>query len=466
MIERLRDERGIGLPMAMSVLVIVMLAAALTAANSAEFHRTSEKDRSAKRAQGAADAGVQRAMWRMAQTPAPAAGQCVVSTASGDALAAPVGGECVAAAGMSLGNGASTRFVVTPELAAGTACAGETVTVGERCVTTIGLVSGVQRRVQARFTRAAVPNPYTPVGLVGRTSVVFGNSITAYRCAGDPTASVGSNGTVTLGNGIVFDGPCTGSSAWGVTTMSPGGSVSGTATGATYATIPPPGFSIPPIDFGTTATVNNNATIGPGGVSWSGTRQLTVTGNVQLDAGTYNVCNLTIASGGTLTVRNGAVATILLDSPDRTGSGCAAGTGGFHAMNGVDVNWTGNDPTSAQVAARAPQLRLLVHGSTAWETGTRECNGNKAGAVLICNSSRFAGLIYAPSSKVVLSNSVDFVGAIAADRIDAENSVRLRFPPGMETITPSTTPGSARVSRWTECRDDQPVAGDPESGCA
>ena len=35
MIERLRDEQGIGLPLAMSVLVIVMLAAALTAANSA-----------------------------------------------------------------------------------------------------------------------------------------------------------------------------------------------------------------------------------------------------------------------------------------------------------------------------------------------------------------------------------------------------------------------------------------------
>jgi hypothetical protein len=130
------------------------------------------------------------------------------------------------------------------------------------------------------------------------------------------------------------------------------------------------------------------------------------------------------------------------------------------------VNWAGNDPTSAQVAARAPQLRLMVHGSTAWETGNRECNGNKAGAVLICNASRFAGLIYAPNSKVVLSNASQFVGAIAADRLDVENSIRLRFPPGMSEITPSTIPGGSRISRWSECRDDQPVAGDPESGCA
>lgn len=467
MTARLRAEDGIGLPLAITVLALVLMLSALAATASQRLHLTSETDRSSKRALAAADGGVQRATWRLSQTPAPTAAQCVRSGASGETLAAPVSGECPAGVAMSLGNGASTSFVVSPELAAGAACAGEAVLQGERCATAIGIVSGVQRRVQVRVTRGMVPNPYTPTGLVGRTSVVIGNSITGVRCAGDPTASVGSNGTISVGNDIALDtSSCGGNSNFSFTTMSPGGGLSGSTGGVPHTTVPPPGFTLPPIDFGTTPATNDNNLINGGGFAWSGTRELTVTGNLQLEAGTYNLCSLTVNDGANLSVRNGALARILIDSPDRAGSGCAAGTGGVHVKSTIDVNWGGSSMTSAQAAARAPQLHLLVYGSTAWESGNRPCNGNKAGAVLICNAVRFAGLIYAPNSKVVLSNSVDFVGAIAANRIDVENAIRLRFPPGMGAITPSTTPGESRVARWTECRENQPAAADPESGCA
>lgn len=75
-----------------------------------------------------------------------------------------------------------------------------------------------------------------------------------------------------------------------------------------------------------------------------------------------------------------------------------------------------------------------------------------------------AANVYAPNSRVYLGNSMSFVGAISADRVYFNNSVKFRFPPGMDSgLTMSS--GVFRQTDWTEGRVQPPTPADPESGC-
>lgn len=462
---RLRDERGIGMPLTIGVLAIVLSLTAWTVTSSSDLHRTSETSRDTKRALGPADAGIERAVWRLARTPAPAIADCVVSSASGDTVAPKSGGNCPAAVATPMGNSASYSYTVEPEATSATgSCAGAPIAIGDRCVTATGTANGVTRRVQSLLRRQVVATTYDFTGMVGKTWITLGNSVEAFICGGETPGRIGSNGSIQFGNSIKLGESCGGSGAWGVAHPGTPGLVTGSATPNPTNTNPPTTHTMPAVDPGDTAAVNNNGALTGAGWVWDGggsaQRQLRVTQNKVLPAGTYNFCSLTLDNGN-LDVAWGGTATIYIDSPDRAGSGCAAGTGGFWAKNGEDMNWgNGGDVKSAEPATRAPWLRLLVVGSTAWESGTRPCNGNKAGAVLLCNSNKFAGTIYAPASKVVLSNSVEFVGAVAGDKVDLENSVKFRLPNGLGTQTVGQTVGSPSSTRWSECR-----AGDTGSAC-
>jgi Tfp pilus assembly protein PilX len=459
-IARLRQEDGIGLPLMMGVLLLAVILGGWVASASSDSHVSAERDRSAKRAFGAADAGLARAAWRLAQAPSVGADRCLTSaatTASGTAqetIAPVVGGACPAPVAASLGNGASYTFTVTPENTAATTCAGEPSAAGERCVTATGTVAGISRRVQARLVRAGGELTFAHVGLIGRSSVDLGNSVEAFICSGESGGVVGSNGEIGLGNSIKLgDSGCGGGGKWGVQYMSPGGSVDGTAEGdPPITTIPPPGFVLPPIDFSGPAAANDNALLTGPAFQWAPgrVRELTIRSTTELRGGTYYLCSL-ILDGGNFSVRAGEVARIYVDSPDRAGSGCMAQSGGFWAKNGENVNFGSGDVTSAEPAERAPRLQVYVHGSTYWETTTRPCNGNKGGSVLICNSNQVAGTFYVPGGKVVLSNAVEFVGAVAADHLMVENSVKFRLPNGLAPSLLGVTPGDAVVRRWTEC---------------
>jgi hypothetical protein len=457
---RLSQEDGLGLPLMMGVLLLALILGGWVAGASNDSHVSSQRDRSAKRAFGAADAGLARAAWRLAQTPAVAANQCLLSaaaTASGAAqetIAVPGAGACPAPVAATLGNGASYTFTVTPENATATTCAGETSAIGERCVTASGTVGGITRRVQARLVRSSTPLTFTHVGLIGRTGVDLGNSIEAFVCAGETAGTIGSNGTIELGtSNKLSDQGCGGGGSWKLTTMSPGGQVNGTAEGnPPRTTIASPGFVLPPIDFSGPAASNDNGLLTGPAFQWAAgkVRELTIRSNVELRGGTYYLCSL-ILDGGNVTVRSGETVRIYIDSPDRAGSGCMPQSGGFWAKNGENVNFGSGDVKSAGAAQRAPQLQVYVHGSTYWETTTRPCNGNKGGSVLICNSNHVAGTFYVPNGKVVLSNSSEFVGAIAADVLVLENSVKFRLPNGLQPSVLGTTLGDAVMRRWTEC---------------
>jgi hypothetical protein len=473
-IRNIRREEGVGLPITMGVLLIVMMLAAWALSSTQIQSVSSQTDLNGKRAIAAADAGLQAASWRLVRsTPSAITGtQCVRTDVP---AVGPVETDCAAAPDrVSLGNGVEYAFVVTREytttdVANNVHCAGERVVAFDRCATAVGYVNGVaRRRVQTRLA----PTTFRHAGLIADESVSLQNNDQTFVCAGESPGVVGSNDIITLGNNnkLADSGTCGGSGTWSVQTEEPG-KVSGTTVeGVTRVPIPYPGrYDFPPIDFGTTATGNDNATITGAGISWNGgfaRRELWLgAGTVELRAGTYNFCNLIVLQGSVLTVRAGEVAKVYIDSPDRPGSGCALGTGGFYLQSNTATNW-GNpsDPvTSASPATRAPQLQIYVYGSTAWESpNTKPCNGEKGGAVLICNGSSLAAAIYAPNSQVVLSNQADFVGAIAADKIVLENGVKFRLPNGLDLGSNR----DAKMMRWTECTKAAPNPSNYESGCA
>ena len=174
---RVRDETGMALPVAMAVLALTLIIAGWVASTALDLHASSEDDRGSKRALGPADAGLAHARWRLNETSDPvAANECLLS---GTRQAVAAGAPCPAAPSVSMGNGATYSYVVTPEYTSAGTCAGIPTAPGDRCVTAVGTVAGVSRRVQAKLARQIVSSTWTHVGLIGKTSVTLGNGVEA-----------------------------------------------------------------------------------------------------------------------------------------------------------------------------------------------------------------------------------------------------------------------------------------------
>ena len=468
---RLRDETGLGLPIAMSVLAVVMLLAALSISSASNVHSTSERDRNVKAALGPADAAVQRASWRLDQTtPSPVGpNDCVISQSSGTELVVPAdaAGNCPAGAPaqpVSMGNGNAYAYTVGPVITqahinAGANCAGRVPSVGERCTFTSGTSNGVTRKVQAVVTRPPVDARVSPWGLVGRDSVLLGNNVVAWTCDGDIAGTIGSNGSIEFQNGDRLDDTeCDGTDdgSWGVTIQAPPAGVvigSPSGPGVTPTHIAAPGFEFPTIDWPTTGlTTPSTPMYNPT------TKVLTVTSPLTLAAGTYRLCGLVVDNSALEIAATGLVK-IYIDSPS-TGSGwCTSGTGaGLWLQNNERVNWGSNGDMGADdLAARARRLQIFVAPNAHWETpgNGRPCQGNLESTVLICNSSQFAGSIYAPDAKMHWRNGGELVGFATVRDLLINNGLNHRLPSGMGDMIAGTTQGPPTVASWTECVSTQ-----------
>jgi len=463
-----------GLPLAMAVLALVLSLAAWSATAADDLHRSSEQSRSAKRALGPADAGVQHARWRLSQAPAPTAAQCVLSDAGPAAPAA--GGACPAPTGTSdLGNGAAFRYVISPVLAAGATCAGVAVAAGTtaRCVTSVGSAGGVERRVQtALVSEPPAAGGFVPPGLVGLTRVTVNNGIEMARCPDDPQGVMGSNGQIEAINGVKLrDAPCGTGLEWRVEIGpdAPAPDWNGKAEPSNPTTIRrTTAWALPAIDPWPAA--NDNARIPTGsGITWNATtREMVVTNaDLNLQGGTYVFCDLRLGNGADLRLTASATVRIYIDSPSRPGSTCRAGKGMFRAENSNGINFPdGKSVKDVEVASYANRLRMYVWGNPALETASLlHCptsSGPSSGSIVLCNSVWFAGTIHAPTARAYLGNSIDYVGSLAADDAYLFDSVKFRFPPGLEA-EPFGGGGSPRTvtSTWTECSSASPGA----TGC-
>jgi Tfp pilus assembly protein PilX/cytoskeletal protein CcmA (bactofilin family) len=429
----LTDEAGFVLPTAMIVLLMltVLIGAAVTVASQTSTSTT--RDSNTKAALEAAEAGLQTASYRLSKLE-PLSTQCINGS-----VVAEVNCE---SGSEPLGNGATFEYWTSKGLLAGEKCGGETVgtqeNVTQRCITSVGKVNGVARRVQERASSLASPL-FQVKGILGYHSVLVENN-------GKLEGEIGTNEILTLKNGVTVE----------EAVLGPLGKVEGTST-PTKTTKNPAPFEPPPVPIGESAKsaitqaeckppleggevgrncdflITSGADANSGVTFSPSTRSLSMGqgASLELKEGVYNFCNFQVSGNNTkLTTVAGGKVEIFIDSALRAGSGCTAPAGKLEFKNGLELL----DPNK-----NALYLQIYVYDGSG---GTIELKNNVSGG-------QFYGTIVAPYSKVSIGNNAEFVGAIEANEVELAPNFKFKFEKEVNKLkTPSRL---YERKAWEEC---------------
>lgn len=441
----LRRHDGVAMPVVIGTLTITAGLAASTYAVSVEGQHASARDRDSKRALAAAEAGLQMAFLKLSEV-RPTDSQCVTVAAvapgtanypEGNGTAAP--GECPSVTGQ-MGNGARYTYVIaTPASGTCPTVPGKVASAKDRCVTSTGVVNGVQRRLQAKMLYIPPFKPFAEAGLIARDSVVIRRDDVSVL------TTVGANGSVSVSHGAQVTG--------GIT-VGPTGSWSFSNGGSSTQ---PAGYRDDPYEFADVnglyaeaKTTNNNAALTSSGFYSSGGRAFSMGNNTSLTipAGTYSFCSFLMQNGAKLRVPAGQVVKIFIDSPNRQGSGCPSGTGTYRQENATEVNREyGPDPA---------QLELYAYGRSGESTSNA--------SIWLGNAAWLYAGIYAPDASLSLVNGGSVIGAATVKSAQIENNSDFVWD---NRVINKTIPGTGQTDSlgWTECANKPTAATDPESGC-
>jgi Tfp pilus assembly protein PilX len=462
----LTDEDGFVLPTAIIVLLIltVLIGAAITVA--AQTSTSTTRDNNTKSALEAAEAGLQTASYRLSKIEPKEPKKCISGSAEAEGEGCKSGSE-------PLGNGATFQYWTSKGLAAGEKCAGQTITTvtneTQRCITSIGTVNGVHRRLQARASLSRPPL-FEVEGILGYTSVSVKNN-------GKLAGEIGTNGTIKLSPGVTVT----------KTDLAPSGKVEGSGSPGTITKTTSP-FVPPPVPIGKSAESALSTTeckpplpgespaAGPncdwlitngikketpgdlvggpaGSVKFEPSIRSLSMGNkaeLTLKEGVYNFCDFQVTGTfAKLTIEYGARVEIFIDSakPPRepeSKSGCKndpeAGKLGF--KNGVTIENPNKNATSLQI--------YVYDGSG----GTIEFAPN--------SSSAFYGTIVAPYSKLAIENNGEFTGAIEANEVELTNNFTFNWDIHDKELTRETTTYERKA--WEECPSTY-TGTNPQEGC-
>jgi Tfp pilus assembly protein PilX len=425
-----RSEAGFAMPTAVIILFITTLLLAAAVKVASQTSTSTTRDSNVKAEIEAADGGLQVATYRLSQLE-PKSTQCINGA---EALTATTVAEAEAkckSAVESLGNNATFQYWTSLPLPqkAGEKCAGETVVtkVGtiQRCITSEGLVNGVQPGVRLQ-TSTAAPVLFSVNGLLGTESVELNNNAKV-------SAKTATNGKLNVGNGATTESVLLGASA-------PAGQPEG---GGTWGTVTreAANFTVPAVNPGTSATENSNFRIENGinktlpadpstGVEYNKeTRTVTMGNKATLTLGgpVYNFCNFTTGTGVTITLVAGVTTKIYIDSPNDPGSKCKAGDGKLII---------GNNSAIINPSKEAAKFQIYVYDESG---GPVEFNNN---AVV-----GFYGTLYAPNSVVKIKNNDEFTGAVAAKSVVLSNNGTFKTEKAVEELI------AGRFSRktWEQC---------------
>ena len=472
----LRSEDGVALPVASGMLMVVSILVVGFFAVSMRVNDTSVDSRSSKRALAAAEAGLQTAVYRLNlrnQAAQSNAANCLTTT-----WVAPTGGECPGLT-ESIGNGAEYTYYVTPATTAGSAgciaLPGVATSASDRCITSVGIVNGVRRRIQTRVVQqptTTIPD-FNSVGLVGKSLVYAWNSVKM-------SSDVGSNTRVEFQNSIEVNDNDAINVDGKVMLLTGGQYVPGnsvTVEGGTQTVTTP--FDLPVPDFEAVESLdvndNENLTTDLGSAWNSTTRRINLTsGERTIRPGTYHVCNVFLGDSVKLKFSHtgGARTRIFVDSPSRSGSFCegqADPAGTFGANNSVEIN--------KESGEREELLDVYMYGTPYNDTRTTFsswCTDGFTGGLesecrsdfMLDNSVQFYGGVYAPNSTVQAHNSVKLWGSVAADKIRFYNSIEFYLTgPMIDKPAETGATGAATRRGWGECRPERTTPSDPESGC-
>ncbi|HEX8207777.1 MAG TPA: hypothetical protein VF587_17055 [Solirubrobacteraceae bacterium] len=447
----LRRQDGIALPVVIGSLTVVTGLAVGTFTVAIENNQASARDRDHKRALAAAEAGLQTAILRITDLD-PGPTECVTT----QIVPLNAQNECPSTGDISIGNGASFRYVVS------TPASGDCATVPgftpneaeDRCITATGKANGVTRRVQMRFFFEPPFLPWGSAGLVGKNKVDIGNNKII-------DSAIGTNGQIILGNNSnawellipdTAEDPELGNNATVDTAVAGGNAV---------RTPRVPKWEFPTMDWTSPRVTNNNATLAQRaaatGVTLQNGKYLKFNQQGQqitLPTGTYYLCGLDAsANGNVINVEPGAKVRMYIDSNRGNPTWCDAANpldGQFIIKNDGKVNPL---PTTDP---KAEQFALFVYGTSA--------TGDPVD-VDMNNGVAFWGTIWAPDSTIDIKNNQVVSGGFTAGSIDMKNNGGFQYD---SDIANQPLPGTADAENlsWTECQRNPSVATDPESGCS
>jgi Tfp pilus assembly protein PilX len=473
----MRSQDGVALPVASGLLLVVSILVVGFFTVSLRVNDTSVEDRSSKRALAAAEAGLQMAVYRLNQlnqTASANVNSCLTTTW----VPQPTG-ECPGLT-ESLGNGAQYTYWVSQATASGSAgCVtlpGGQTSTSDRCITSVGTVNGVSRRIQTRVLQqptVSVPD-FNNVGLVGKSLVYAWNSVNL-------TTDVGSNQEVRFENSINVNDDDSINVDGKIMLLTGGQYVKGNSVnveGGTQTITTPYELPVPDFEVPEQTANNNNAalpnSVFEGGSSGRHLRRFQISsGEYTMPPGTYHFCNVKLGNSvkWKFSHAGGQETKIYVDSPSRPDSVCAgqadpAGT--FGADNSVEIN--------KESGEREELLKIYMYGTQYNDTRSAYswCTDLNSGGLpgecksdfMLDNSVQFYGSVYAPNSTVQAHNSVTLWGGIAADKIRFYNSITFYLTgPIIDEEAETSGAGAADRLGWTECQPQATVSGDPESGC-
>jgi Tfp pilus assembly protein PilX len=444
---RLSDERGIALPIALAVLFTVAALATVAARNGIVSSHQSARDKDAKRAAQAANAGLQAAIYQI-NLMQPSSTQCVLKDPSTGALSngSLSSGWC-AAQTEDLGDGAGYSVRVSgPSVV--------TTTVGfsvdQRTVVSSGTANGVTRR-SVLTINASTGSPLFPPGyaVAVRESIDIKNNALI-------VGHLGSNGTIDLKNnanvcGNVTPGPGK--------TARIGQNFTQCAGYNTNAAAEP--LDLQPVDLSGPKASNSNVRItnmkaGSGSpqdtctscnkISWdSSTRVLDMSGGtLTLSGNVYLFCQLNFTSGTINIPSRSTPLHIYIDTPENCG-----GTSG---MGSVVMNGTFTNLYSPPLA-----IALLVAGSSTKATSV-DLPDNDANSPMG---------IYAPNSTVIQQNNVRFTGALVAKSLDIKNNATFTWSSAINGLTSGSNIRfyQSATGSYKECTSFAAPASTPSDGC-
>ena len=447
MVTAVRRERGSALVIAVFAIWMAVMVGAIAVTNTVAALKTTDRQQNIKRAQQAADAAIDSALYglnRLALVeslnidpldPATVLDQnCIVGVSGGTALdlvpLPPTSSWCPETAG-SMDDGAATwsyRVSSVARVGSGT-CGSDSLLSLDRRIVAVGVSNGVERRVAATLR--------APVALFSGAAVQSGSATTAMTMAGTArvTGNVHANAAITgTGGAPVITGNATVGYGASVSGVVPAG-VTGVAC---YA------FALPSVAQGDAATQNDNAGLDTsdgqtgdcvdhaldlvpvlcdplllpktGGFDWDpAARTLRVWGNgvFRLPAETYSFCRIRLEGQGILLIPpGGPQRRVFLDAPENCGGVSAAGTITSDGLSRVVNCHEQTDPGS---------LQLYALGSTSVATTQTFAGGGALSATLM---NALCGLnlplvgtpmvVYAPRSQVTLAGNAAIAGTVAA----------------------------------------------------
>ncbi len=441
------------MPVVVMVLAIALILIAVAAKSVAFSGDSADRDRLAKRAQQAADAGVAAALDRMDRldvTHSAAGGtapQCVSGTSSALTLSAATAGSWCPAMTEDLGNGSSYSYTVRPVTQAAT----DTTTTWT--VVSIGSAGGVARRVAVDST-ALTGQPL--IGHYATISLLDLNLNNSATITGDTQ----SNGNINL-NGTQ-SGIC-----GGTATAGPGKTVNPPSRSCTTATTDTP-VVMSPVNQGDAATNNSNSRICAAGkdpcsgsVTYNATnRRLLISGgSLTLSGSVYSFCQLDMQGNSQLNIAPGAKVQIFIDSPENCPSQypTLGSVGGMSISNNSSITNPNNDPT---------YLQLYLSGSPT----TGVCSSsplpvpNKCGVILGNNNTVYL-MLYAPYSAVEMTNNIYIYGAVAAKQITMSNQTHISYQNSVSTVVSKSVYPVFKVQGYRECAPTAPTGTDKSADC-